>query len=196
MNEENNSLISFLHCKSERLSVIGIDGLSRSGKTTYVKKLGKMLEEYHIDYVCLHMDDYIERRNKRYNTGFDEWKEYYYLQWNVESLTENLFENLKISSELTLQYYDAESDIQFWKDLKLPSNGVILIEGVFLQRKEWKRYFDYIIYLDCERETRYSRESESTQTQMDKFKNRYWKAEDYYLLNLQPLEHADIVIRT
>ncbi|MEL3971388.1 kinase [Rossellomorea oryzaecorticis] len=196
MFEENIGLKNFLQSNSERLSVIGIDGLSRSGKTTYVNELGKMLEENHIEYVCLHMDDFIERCNKRYNTGFDEWKEYYYLQWNVESLTVNLFEKLKVSSELTLQYYDGESDIQFRKDLKLPSNGVIFIEGVFLQRKEWKGYFDYIIYLDCERETRFNRESKSTQTQMDKFKNRYWKAEDYYLLNLQPMEHADIVIKT
>ncbi|WP_175989192.1 kinase [Bacillus sp. Marseille-Q1617] len=196
MKEENNGLKNFLQRNSDKLSVIGIDGLSRSGKTTYVNELGKMLEENHTDYMCLHMDDYIEKRNKRYNTGFEEWKEYYYLQWDVEYLRKNMFAKLKNFSRLTLQYYDNESDVHVSKTMKLPSSGVILIEGVFLQRKEWKGFFDYLIYLDCERETRFRRESEYTQTQTEKFKKRYWKAEDYYMKSVQPAANADYVIKT
>ena len=40
---------------------------------------------------------------------------------------------------------------------------VIVIEGVFLQRKEWRDFFHYMVYLDCPRETRFLRESEETQ---------------------------------
>jgi uridine kinase len=178
------------------LIVIGIDGLSRSGKTTFVETAGKMLTENNIDYVCLHMDDFIETRIKRYDTGLDEWREYYYLQWDVEMLRENLFKKLKESSRLTLPFYDHEKDIQVWRDLKLPSCGVILIEGIFLQREEWRDYFDTIIYLECEREVRFSRESKSTQTKISKFKNRYWKAEEYYMQNMLPVLNADFVIKS
>jgi uridine kinase len=189
-------LKSIIQKNNHKLIVIGIDGLSRSGKTTFVETAGKMLRENNIDYICLHMDDFIETRIKRYDTGLDEWREYYYLQWNVEKLKVNLFEKLKESSRMTLPYYDHEKDIQVWRDLKLPSCGVILIEGVFLQRKEWRDYFDTIIYLECERQVRFSRESISTQKKTNKFMNRYWKAEKHYLRYMHPLRNADFVIRS
>ncbi|WP_419638780.1 kinase [[Bacillus] enclensis] len=179
-----------------KLIVIGVDGLSRSGKTTYVNMVEKFLVDNHIDHVCLHLDDFIEKRSKRYNTGFEEWEEYYFLQWNVEKLRKDMFEQLRNSTFLKLQFYDGEKDVQIPKDVNIPSTGCILIEGVFLQRKEWKDYFDCVIYLNCDRETRFRRESELTQSRLEKFKKRYWKAEDYYLMNVNPEESADYIINT
>ena len=43
--------------------------------------------------------------------------------------------------------------------VQIPIVGVIVIEGVFLQRKEWRDFFHYMVYLDCPRETRFLRES-------------------------------------
>lgn len=62
--------------KEERL-VLGIDGLSRSGKTSFTEKLVEALEKPVSTY---HIDDYIVDRTSRYNTGYEEWYEYYYLQ--------------------------------------------------------------------------------------------------------------------
>jgi uridine kinase len=191
---EDSVIKYILQNKKDKLIVIGIDGLSRSGKTTYVKAAGKILREYNVEYVCLHMDDFIETRSKRYDTGLDQWEEYYYLQWDVEKLRVNLLEKLRVSSLLTLPYYNEEKDIQVWRNLQLPSCGVILIEGVFLQRKEWRDFFDTLIYLECERQVRFSRESISTQTKINKFENRYWKAEEHYLRNMHPVRNADFVI--
>ncbi|XXM71139.1 kinase [Lysinibacillus sphaericus] len=185
-----------LHGNESKLIVIGVDGLSRSGKTTYVNKVEKFLEENHIIHVCLHLDDFIETRSKRYNTGYEEWKEYYFLQWNVEKLGKDLFEGLRSSTLLNLPFYSSDKDVQISKDVILPSTGCILIEGVFLQREEWKGYFDYVIYLNCDRETRFERESELTQTHLEKFEKRYWKAEDYYLKKVKPEESADYIINT
>jgi uridine kinase len=185
-----------LHDNESKLIVIGVDGLSRSGKTTYVNKVEKFLVENHIDHVCLHLDDFIEPRSKRYNTGYEEWEEYYFLQWNVEKLKEDLFTGLRSSTLLHLQFYNGEKDVQISKDVIIPSTGCILIEGVFLQRKEWKDYFDYVIYLNCDRETRFKRERELTQTHLEKFEKRYWKAEDYYLMNVKPEESADYITNT
>ena len=46
--------------------ILGVDGLSRSGKTTFVNKLSHMLQEKNIPICVFHMDDYIVERNKRY----------------------------------------------------------------------------------------------------------------------------------
>ncbi len=104
----------------EQRVVISIDGLSRSGKTTLVKKIQACLHKKGLALKTLHIDDYIVERNRRYHTGYEEWHEYYHLQWDVQSLQE-------------------------------------------------------------------------TQQNLDKFKNRYWKAEDYYEETECPKERANVV---
>lgn len=175
--------------------ILGLDGLSRSGKTTLSKKLCESLKEKNIPHQVLHMDDYIVEREKRYHTGHEEWIEFYQLQWDVEWLTHHFFGKLKLSNELNLPFYDAEFDTSKMKSIQLPVHGVIVIEGVFLQRKEWRSFFDKIVYLDCPRSKRFLRESKEAQKNLWKFTNRYWKAEDYYLNNLLPRENADLIIK-
>jgi uridine kinase len=78
--------------------VLGIDGLSRSGKTTLTKKVVQHLQEKYISVCLFHIDDYIVERKERYNTGYEEWYEYYNLQWDVKWLKDNLFIKLNIGA--------------------------------------------------------------------------------------------------
>lgn len=173
--------------------VLGIDGLSRSGKTTLVKRLGKVLENMNIPYRILHIDDFIVERSKRYNTGNAEWYEYYSLQWDVQWLKEHLFEKLPSSDKLVLPFYDHEEDRQDLNVLDLKKAAVVIVEGVFLLREEWSDSYDYTVFLDCPREVRFSREKSHTQQNLQKFEQRYWKAEDFYLQTEAPMEKANVV---
>ncbi|OQR57120.1 kinase [Bacillus sp. CDB3] len=179
--------------KDERF-ILGVDGLSRSGKTTLVKELEEDMKKSGIPFHIFHIDDHITERNKRYNTGFAEWYEYYNLQWDIEWLQQNLFQKLQSDMQLELPYYHDETDTCEMKEIHLPLVGVIIVEGVFLQRKEWRNFFYYMVYLDCSRETRFLRESEETQKNLPKFQSRYWKAEEYYLEKELPEKRADVVI--
>ncbi|MEK3915963.1 kinase [Paenibacillus sp. FSL H7-0331] len=174
--------------------IVGIDGLSRSGKTTLVEKFSRKLTGEHIEVCIFHIDDYIVERSKRYDTGSEEWFEYYYLQWDTEWLKRNLFKKLKETSQLKLPIYDNESDTHRIQNIIIPETCVIVIEGVFLQREEWRGLYDYIAYLDCPRSKRLLRESELTQRNMEKMRNRYWKAEDYYLQTVLPTKQAHLVL--
>ncbi|MFD2442579.1 kinase [Bacillus sp. CGMCC 1.16607] len=181
----------------EKRFIVGIDGLSRSGKTTLVNHIRKMEEqEGKLTVLVFHLDDYIVEQNKRYNTSYEEWYEYYYLQWDINSLKESLFQKLKVSEQVTLQLYEASHDTHSTHTISLPENCLIIVEGVFLQRKEWRDYFDFVIYLDCPREIRFKRESENTQKNIEKFQNRYWKAEDFYLDTVFPKAQANMVLKS
>ena len=171
---------------------LGIDGLSRSGKTTLVKRIASMLSEKEIESTVVHLDNHIVGRAKRYNTGQEEWREYYYLQWDVESLKKSLFADLIHSNEIELPFYDNETDHHIYK--KVTAKKVFIVEGIFLQREEWKSYLDYTVFIDCPRDIRFARESSQTQQNIEKFRNRYWKAEDFYIEKIRPAEKADIVI--
>lgn len=174
--------------------ILGIDGLSRAGKTTFVKELASMLESTNIQNLIIHIDDHIVERKSRYNTGQDEWKEYYYLQWDIESLKEILFEKLNYSNELELPYYDNDLDRHEYKKLNITDKKVFIVEGIFLQRKEWSSFFDYTVFLDCPRDVRFSRESMKIQQDIEKFTKRYWKAEDFYMEKVRPIEKAQLVL--
>ncbi|WP_273834968.1 kinase [Guptibacillus sedimenti] len=166
--------------------VLGIDGLSRSGKTTFVSKLEHYFKSLGYRTVTFHIDDYIEPRNRRYDTGHEEWFEYYFLQWDIEKLKEDLFEKVK----------EGVKPDQGASNGKSPLSDVVIIEGVFLQRKEWRGAFDRMLFLDCAKEVRFQRESEKTQKKIKKFEDRYWKAEEYYLKSVLPGDKADIVIES
>jgi uridine kinase len=167
------------HLKLFSRFILGIDGLSRSGKTTLVKKLKVILQEKRINVCVFHIDDFIVERKKRYHTGNDEWIEYYYLQWDIKWLKENFFMKLRESNQITLPFYDDELDTHTIQNVTLPDTCMIIIEGVFLQRREWRSFFDFVVYLDCPRNTRFLRESKSTQQNIEKFRNRYGKQKTF-----------------
>jgi uridine kinase len=187
-------MVSKLHMGAR--FILGIDGLSRAGKTTLVKDLCQALQEQHIDVCVFHMDDHIVERNRRYNTGHEEWFEYYHLQWDVAWLKENFFSLVRRCNAVSLPFYNPELDAHEVRLVPLPDHGVVIIEGVFLQRQEWRGFFDYVVYLDCPRSKRFARESDSTQMNIEKFRKRYWPAEDYYLKTEVPMKRADMILRT
>ncbi|WP_430115580.1 kinase [Neobacillus rhizosphaerae] len=195
MNEQIKMIVNKIPKLEEgKRFIIGIDGLSRSGKTTLVKHLSQLLTEEKLPYYVFHIDDHIVERNRRYNTGHEEWFEYYQLQWDIQGLRDQLFEKIKGSQSFNLSFYQDELDTQMTKQITLPQSCVVIIEGVFLQRKEWRNYYDFLLYLDCPRDKRFLRESQETQKNLLKFENRYWLAENFYLETERPLDGAYMVL--
>jgi uridine kinase len=193
MNEMQQLIFVLKSIKKEERLVLGIDGLSRAGKTTFVNKLSNKLLESGLSHHVFHIDDFIVQRDKRYGTGKDEWLEYYSLQWDVDYLKTNLFDKLHSSDSLVLPFYDSKTDQQIMTEVSLAGKSIIILEGVFLLRKEWIHTFDYTVFFDCPREVRFARESVQTQQNLMKFEQRYWRAEDYYLQTIKPFEKVDII---
>ena len=77
---------------------------------------------------------------------------------------------------------------------------VVIIEGVFLQRKELCGVFDYMIYIDIPEEVRLTRVlrrdgyiGDDNQIKL-KYDNRYFPAERHYVRECAPVQNADFVI--
>lgn len=173
--------------------LLGVDGLSRSGKTTLVNELSSLLSSEGKRVVTIHLDDYITARDARYHTNLPEWVEYYRLQWDVAELKEKLFMPLREATRIELPRYDEAKKEYVSHEIDLETADVVIVEGVFLQRPEWKGFFDQVLYLDVSRKQRFLREQEQTKQNVDKFKRRYWKAEEFYLETCHPRREADFV---
>jgi len=156
----SNELVKVIAENTSNRFILGIDGLSRSGKTTLVKQLEDELKQKDIPFHIFHIDDHIVERSKRYNTKHEEWYEYYQLQWDVEWLQQHLFHKLRLENQLNLPFYDHQTDFCEMREVIIPNPCVIVIEGVFLQRKEWREYLDYMVYLDYPREQWFLLENE------------------------------------
>ncbi|MEG0386051.1 MAG: uridine kinase, partial [Solibacillus sp.] len=132
----------------------------------------------------------------------DEWFEYYQLQWDAIYLKENLFETLHQNvKQLRLPFYNKEQDTSTIQTINIPQNGIVIIEGIFLLREEWKAYYDYVIFLDCTNEVRYERVLQrdiyigDLEDRLKKYQNRYWIAEDYYIKKQNPMKLAHRILR-
>lgn len=99
---------------------------------------------------------------------------------------------------LELDVYDSQTDSLTSSTMRVASDGILLIEGVFLQRKEWRDFFDIVLYIDCPRRTRFERVTSrgnhdiQDRERIELYKRRYWAAEDYYLETEKPLQRADL----
>lgn len=195
MHKSLQELISVIpEVKLGTRSVIGIDGLSRSGKTTLSDGLANYLNEQAISHHIFHIDDFVVERAERYGTGYEEWFEYYCIQWDVDWLRQNFFEQLREANELRLPLYDRISDTRTIQHVKLPATCLIFVEGVFLQRQEWRNFFDLMVFVECPEDVRVERELRTLGKTMEQLENRYHKGEDYYLQTVHPKERADVII--
>lgn len=190
------------HYQNHQLSrpfIVAMDGLSGAGKTTFVNQLKSELD----NILVIHIDDHIVERKKRYETGHEQWYEYYQLQWDTVFLEEQLYKKIHQNErQLYIPFYDKDCDSCTYRTIDLSSYPIIIIEGVFLLREEWENYYDYIVFLDCPKEIRYERVLQrdtyigDVTERLKKYQERYWAAEDYYVNKQSPLKIAHSIFKS
>ena len=200
MKEILNSILQI----TERtdIAVIGIDGLGGAGKSTASEQLCAELETRGVHTILLHMDDFIHPKNVRYNAERPAWECYYNLQWRYDYF-EKVIHALKSSPETCqeIELYDKENDSYYTEKFYAEEKTAVIVEGIFLQRKELQGLFDCMIYIDVPEDVRMRRVLKrdtyigSEQEIAEKYENRYFPAERHYFSEYQPDSLADYVIK-
>ncbi len=123
------------------------------------------------------------------------------MQWDVERLTNDLFKSLLTRWDtINLPLYNKITDTTSINQITVEPNSIVLIEGVFLQRPEWRSFLDFVIFLDCPRTLRHERVLKrdsyigNHQEILSKYKRRYWPAENHYMDSVKPISNADVVV--
>ncbi|MCY6356823.1 nucleoside kinase [Clostridium sp. ZS2-4] len=131
LHEKKIANIADMINKRVNTKIVLIAGPSSSGKTTFTKRLGIQLRVNGFIPIEISLDDYFVDREK---TPKDENGEY-----NFESIyaldlplfNKNLCQLLK-GEDVIIPHYDFLTGKRRWheKPIKLPENGIILIEGI------------------------------------------------------------------
>lgn len=154
--------------------------------------------------VVLHIDDFIHLRHVRYKKDIEEWYCYYNIQWRYDYLIKEILKPVNDGTEINkkIELYDKEKDTYFLEQTKIPQGSVLLLEGVFLQRRELKKYLDYIIFLEVNTDLRLDRVITrdkyigNEEDIKSKYERRYFPAEDKYIEEYSPTENADLVLKS
>ncbi|WP_353093314.1 AAA family ATPase [Tissierella praeacuta] len=187
---------------SKETIIIGIDGLGGAGKSTITELLKTQLQNINYYPVVLHIDDFIHPKHIRYDESKEEWYCYYNIQWRYDYLIKEVLLPIKQGIEIykEIELYNKENDLYILEQIRIPHGSILLIEGIFLQRKELERYFDYMIYVEVPKETRFTRVinrdtyiGEAKDIKL-KYERRYFPAENKYIKEYCPIENADFVL--
>ncbi len=184
------------------MTIVGMDGLGGAGKSTCSVPLARALERAGKTVTLLHIDDFIHPRAVRYREDVPAWRCYYDLQWNYAALLAVL-EPLRQAGNFhgTVSLYEKEKDTYRTQPLDIPADSVVIVEGVFLQRPELSGVFDYVIYLDVPQDVRLQRVLlrdgyiGDRDAITEKYEQRYFPAERFYVEHCHPAECADFVLR-
>ncbi len=188
---------------SKKIYIIGVDGLGGSGKSTLVNSLKSQLQNENYSSYVLHIDDFIHPKCIRYDISKEEWYCYYNVQWRYDYVVKEILSPIKNGEiiDKQIEIYDKENDRYITQRVNLVHSSVLILEGIFLQRKELKAYLDFIIYLDVPQKVRLNRVLArdgymgGLEDIKCKYEKRYFPAEEKYILEYSPIENADFVLK-
>lgn len=188
---------------SNQTLIIAIDGLGGAGKTTISQNLYESLKIKNYNVITLHIDDFIHPKAILYNNNYKEWQCYFNLQWRYDYFLKEIITPIKSGQNFhkNIELYDKNNDTYYLQETNVPIGSIVIVEGVFLQRKELGGIFDYIIYIDVSEETRLNRVIKrdnyigDEQQILNKYENRYLPAEHKYFSEYTPNIKADYVIK-
>lgn len=202
VNIENLSDIIANRTDSSSVLLVGMDGLGGAGKSTAAEKLKCRLNERDIGVGILHIDDFINPRAVRYNDAYPQWECYYNLQWRYDYLIDEILAPIKTEGSFSkmIELYDKENDSYLKEAFCTSNGGIVIVEGIFLQRKELSGIFECMVYIDVPEKTRLERVLKrdvyigSAEDIADKYEKRYFPAERKYLSECDPIGSADYIL--
>ena len=185
----------------DRPFVVGITGIDAAGKTLFTEALENHLitKNRHVQVISL--DDFHNPRQVRYNRE-NQAENYFHRSFNIKSIVETLLIPIRRDNKysIKLNLLDLNTDkYENRKQYSFQQDTIVIIEGVFLFRKELSPYIDYRVFLDisfeeCERRAIARNIPVCSDDVLRKYDEKYLPAQEQYLKKYLPQEAADMLI--
>ncbi len=164
---------------------IAIDGGSASGKTT----LSQVLQNIY-DCTVLHMDDFFLQPHQRTQERFQQ------IGGNIdwERFLKEVVTPLNNGVDVTYKKFDC-STMSFGEEIKVTKKQLTVIEGAYSMHPEFKKYYDYSVFLSVDKQTQKERIlKRNTKEFAKRFFNEWIPLENIYFDKTDIKKRADLVI--
>jgi uridine kinase len=183
---------------------VAIDGCAASGKTTLADDLVVVLRHRGRHVIRAWVDDFLRPRSERYRRGQYSAQGCYQDAFDYAALTGRLLDPLGPGGTLEYQTaaYDRDADMAVCPvAAKAPADTVLILDGVFLLRPELRDRWDLKIHLSVHPSEilRRGRIRDldvygSIENVDRRYLSRYLPAQEIYLADDRPIEHADFIV--
>jgi len=191
----------FVHSKK---NIIFVEGIDASGKTCFALNLKNHLNNSGIKSKILSVDDFLTDETKRIIKGKSSWQSYlndWFDLASVENLISAFIENGKLNQEyLAFDTKTKKRDKK--KRINIEKPAVLIVEGVFLSKKEFSGFPAFRIFLEVSFEESLKRQLKrepkirkiSEKEAQNRWVNWHLPAQKEYFSIFKPKENSDVVI--
>ena len=190
--------------RTDRPLRVAIDGRTASGKTTFADALGREIEARSRPVIRSSVDGFHRPRAERYARGRRSPEGYYHDARDLGAVRRLLLDPLGPGGDRV--YRTASFDLDADRPIDGPmyvveSDGILVVDGTFLQRPELASAWDVTVFLDTSDETSLNRGVARDAATLGGreaatalFAERYAPAFEIYSQACAPREIADAVI--
>jgi len=167
--------------------LVGIDGMSASGKSTFSGLLGKAMAGANVANCIIPMDDLFSPELH------GRVKESLYPGFDMEWIKSGIISPLKNGEMVKFRRYDHINKTMA-EVREIPANLIIIFEGVFTTGHILGGYLDLRIWLDCPRDTILERGEKRSGEPRSSWERKWLPAEDAYIARENPSAASDLVV--
>ncbi|MBW9206761.1 zeta toxin family protein [Mumia sp. zg.B17] len=184
----------------DRPALLAVDGMDGSGKTTFATALAASVTKEGRAAVVVHEDDFLNPRRVRHHRGRHSPAGFLHDSYDLAALREKVLDPLLPGGtrRIVTRHFDHRSDTAVVADpLEVPTDAVVIVEGLFLHRDELVRRWDLSVFLDVPVDESVRRMAERDGTPDDPahpLLRRYVGGQRLYLSMYAPHERATHVI--
>ena len=187
---------------SERALLVAISGIDGAGKGYVAARLASRLERRGLRVALVGVDGWLNLPAIRFSET-DPACHFYRHAIRFEEMFEKLIlplrdrRSIRVEADFTEETASSyRTHVYEWKDV-----DVVLLEGIYLLRRDLRRHYDFALWVDCSFETALARalgrsqEGLTPEETVDAYSRIYFPAQKIHFREDDPRGSADCVFR-
>jgi uridine kinase len=181
-------------------TIVAVDGIDGAGKTSFGDDLAAVFREAGHDAFRASMEDFHRSRADRYRNGRESPASFYRDSFDYRTFERVLVDPFRMAGSAGFQTaaWDVKRDaptLTRW--ITGQPDGVLIVDGVFLNRPELRGIWNYSILLEVPWDVAYARlaERDARDPNPDALANaRYREGQELYFAEANPRQYADALV--